>query len=263
MDCCSRFLQRMEHLGVHQVSLLVVPNWYDRYPLAAHPEFCDWLRTLPHDIALHGYTHRSGQRHQKPLEWLVARKYTAGEGEFYKLGVEEAEQLLADGLHLFREAGLQPNGFIAPAWLMSEALLPAMKRSGFRYVVTYGSVHDLQTGSSLRAPVLCTTSRTALRRILTRPVVSGLARMYAGEQNLRIAVHPMDLQFPKIENYIYDLIERALSTRQVVTYADLVSHHFAEGHGKNDAAEEQVEMVGEDAPKQDCNTHHVIRDERG
>jgi hypothetical protein len=224
MECCIRFLQRLERVGVHQASLLAVPYWYGREPIVDHPAFCAWLRNVPHDISLHGWTHRAVHRHGKPLEWVMANHYTAGEGEFYRLPDCEAEYLVARGLEMFQSVGIRARGFIAPAWLMEQSFLPVLGRVGLEYAVTLSRIHEIQRGSSLRAPVLCTTSRTQLRRALTRPVVSMLAGMHAREPLLRIAVHPVDFRYPDIEELIFRLIVNALKTRTPTTYRDLVSH---------------------------------------
>ncbi|VGO11695.1 hypothetical protein PDESU_00241 [Pontiella desulfatans] len=224
MACCDRFLNRLAALGVPEASLLVVPNWYGEAPLSEHPDFCEWLRGLPHDISLHGCTHVAGHRPEKPLEWLMANKYTAGEGEFYKLSLPEADHLMFQGLEIFREVGIEANGFIAPAWLIQDDHIPLVGKLGLDYCVTFKKIYDMNRLDILRAPVLCTTSRTGLRRALTRQVVSMLASKHAHEDILRIAVHPIDFRFPEIENFIHGLIARTLETREPTTYAKLVAH---------------------------------------
>ncbi|MDF7808177.1 polysaccharide deacetylase family protein [Pontiellaceae bacterium B12219] len=248
MECCARFLQRLETVGVPRASLLVVPNWYHQSPIARNPELCDWLQQLDHDISLHGYAHRAGHRPEKPVEWLMANIYTAGEGEFYKLSVPEADMLLFQGLELFRQAGIQANGFIAPAWLMENEHIPIVEKAELSYCVTFKHIYDLKRLETLYAPVLCTTSRTRLRRALTRQVVSGLARKHRNEPILRIAVHPVDFQWPEIEHFIFRLIEQCLADREPTTYQELVSHQLFEGAGKNHSAEKQIKVVGKETP---------------
>jgi predicted deacetylase len=248
LKCCRRFLQRLEKIGVPRASLLVVPNWYHQSPIHRDAAFCRELQQLDHDISLHGYAHRAGHRPEKPLEWLMANKYTAGEGEFYKLSVAEADLLIFQGLELFRQAGIQPNGFIAPAWLMEDGHIPIVEKAGLNYCVTFKQIYDLKRLEKLRAPVLCTTSRTRLRRALTRQVVSGLAWKHRNEPILRIAVHPVDFQWLEIEDFIFQLIEQCLEDREPTTYQELVSHQFSEGAGENHAAEKQIKMVGKETP---------------
>ncbi|MDF7800817.1 polysaccharide deacetylase family protein [Pontiellaceae bacterium B1224] len=248
MKCCIRFLQRLEIIGVPRASLLVVPNWYDKLSLTRHPECCAWLREQPHDISLHGWTHLAGHRAEKPIEWLMANKYTAGEGEFYKLPPHDAEMLILQGLEVFRRIGIEANGFIPPAWLMKEAHLPILGKVGLDYAVTLNKFFDVQRNKVLRAPVLCTTSRTPLRRALTRQVVSALAKKHANEPILRIAVHPVDFRYPEIEAFIYRLIAQCLETRESTTYDELVAHQGFESASKDHAAEQQIEVVGEKAP---------------
>jgi predicted deacetylase len=222
MACCIRFLDRLKALGIPEACLLTVPNWYGSEPLGEHPEFCAWLRGQPHDISLHGWAHVAGHRRRKPIEWLIANRYTAGEGEFFKLPDAQAEELIVRGLEVFREAGISPNGFIAPAWLMEESLLPVLERTGFSYAVTLNRLFDISRRRELRAPVLCCTSRTPLRRALTRQVISALSAMHRNEPVLRVAVHPVDFQYPAIETFTYRLIARLLEDRRPITYAQLI-----------------------------------------
>ena len=223
MDACIRLLQRMEKLGVRSASLLVVPNWYNRMPLDRHPDFCSCLRELPHDISLHGWAHVASRKPGTPFDWLVANRYTAGEGEFHKLPVPAAGKLVAQGLEIFRQVGIKANGFVAPAWLMEEAHIPILRKAGLGYCTTLTQLIDVRRNRRWRAPVLCCTSRTPLRRRLTRQVVSWLARKHASESILRIAVHPSDFLYPEIEEFNYRLVAEALKTRQPATYRDLVA----------------------------------------
>jgi predicted deacetylase len=248
MKCCVRFLRRLERMGVPGVSLLVVPNWYHQAPIYKYPEFSQWLEALHHDISLHGYAHQASHRPKNWLEWLMANAYTAAEGEFYKLPPAAAELLITQGLELFRQAGIKANGFIAPAWLMEEEHLPILGRADLDYSVTFRKIYDLEQQYALRAPVLCTTSRTWLRRGVTRQVVSMLAKKHEREQVLRIAVHPVDFQCPKIECFMYQLIEQCLAGRKPTTYRELIAHERLERAGKNQAAEQQIKMVGKKTP---------------
>lgn len=236
MQCCVRFISRVRSLGVERISLLVVPNWYGGSALEQHPDFCSWLRDLPHDISLHGLTHQAVHRHRNPIEWLVANQYTAGEGEFYKLSVPDARQRVVDGLKIFEAAGIQPGGFIAPAWLMPDEHRPLLSELGLYYAVTFSKVYDLRRDEAIHAPVLCTTSRTRLRRLVTRQVVSAIGRRHAASPVLRIAVHPVDFQHPEIETFIYRLIGASLETRASATYLDLVTHQDTESAGEDGAA---------------------------
>ena len=221
LACCIRFLDRLKEFGIPRVCLLAVPNWYEREPLTAHPDFCAWLREQPHDVSLHGWTHMAGHRTRRPIEWLVANRYTAGEGEFFKLPGAQAEQLIGRGMETFEQAGIAANGFIAPAWLMEESLLPVLEAKGFRYAVTLNKLYDIRRRRVIRAPVLCCPSRTRLRRALTRPVVAALSVRHRNEPILRMAVHPVDFRYPAIEAFIYRLIARLLEDRRPATYAQL------------------------------------------
>src|SRR6187549_2310879 len=40
-----------------RLSLAVVPDWYGKWPLAAHPEFCRSIQQSSDELLLHGYLH--------------------------------------------------------------------------------------------------------------------------------------------------------------------------------------------------------------
>lgn len=104
--------------------------------LDRHPEFVRYLRELPRtEVALHGLHHV----HRGPRIPV----------EFQDEDVASCRRTLADGMRLFRDAGLAPpTGMTPPGWNLPPALARAMVEVGLRYVA---SARDIRTPVSDRA----------------------------------------------------------------------------------------------------------------
>lgn len=227
MADCTRFLRKIEPLGVTAANLLTVPDWHGQTPISNHPDFCHWLRQQQHqhDITLHGLQHRATQETHGTMAQLIAHRYTAGEGEFFRLPAHLAEPLIRKGLDDFLRIGIHPHGFIAPAWLFEPDQLPIIKKLGFTYTVSFRQILNLAADRYIPAPVLVCSTRSLLRRQITRQVVASLARYYESAPILRIAVHPIDFHYPEIEAFNYRMIAQAMEDRTCVTYRDLCRPH--------------------------------------
>ena len=104
-------------------TLLVVPNWHGEWPLQSHPRLVQWVRARAADgaeIALHGERHDEVGLPRRPADRWRAWGRTDGEGEFLTLDATAARERLLRGLELLREVGLEPTGFVPPAWLARE-----------------------------------------------------------------------------------------------------------------------------------------------
>jgi hypothetical protein len=119
----ARIIDQLTQLGVRCCSLLVVPNYHQSGSSFADAEFVRWLRQLEaagHEVVMHGYYHaRPVADHEDFRDRLITRVYTNREGEFYDLPYDEAFRRISQARDEFRNAGLKPHGFIAPAWLLS------------------------------------------------------------------------------------------------------------------------------------------------
>lgn len=135
--------------------LKVVPNYAGSRPLRESPELVQLLRVevaAGSELVLHGYTHRTaGPFSGGPAARVRARWFAPQDAEFLSLSPEEAESRLRAGLEELAACGLKAAGFCAPAWLAPPWTVDLLRRLGFRYHVTMGSVHDSpQTGACPR-----------------------------------------------------------------------------------------------------------------
>lgn len=205
------------------VSLLVIPDHHERGHFSKDPAFCSWLRERVEsgdEVVIHGYTHRRTARAREPIvERLITRSYTAGEGEFFDISYDRALQLVSRAREEFREIGVNPCGFIAPAWLLSEGGERAVRDAGLRYTTRLRTVVDLQSGREWRCRSLCWSVRAGWRRAAS---VIWNAFLYHRQQNcalMRVAVHPCDIEHPAVWMQIRRMIQIAAATRTATTYA--------------------------------------------
>lgn len=142
-----------------QVTLFTTPDWRERSPLPTrrllarvprvrdrfylaplwprgtmrldrHPALVRYLLDLPRtEVALHGLHH--------------AHRGLDIPAEFQAQGADECAAMLAEGLEIFRAAGLPaPRGMCPPRFSTPDALLEAMGRVGLAYVA---SARDIRT----------------------------------------------------------------------------------------------------------------------
>jgi predicted deacetylase len=223
----------LRKLGVTRLSHLVIPDHHRKAPLAGDPFLLEWLREREiggDEMVLHGYYHLREQPARKESAWdrLVTRSYTAGEGEFYDLPAPAARERLERGLADLRAAGLAPEGFIAPAWLLGEAAESAVRDLGLRYTTRIGYVRDYAAGRDYAAQSLCWSVRSAWRRQASLRWNDYLLAREHRAPLVRIGLHPVDIAHPQIWAQIRRLVQSALESREPRTYAE-----FCRTHGKS------------------------------
>ncbi len=219
---CETILRELSCHGVSRCSLLVIPDHHHRGHMRDDPEFVAWMQKQAeagHEIVVHGYFHqRSPRVVENARDKFTTRFYTAGEGEFYDIDRPTAAELVSKARGDFRELGLAPTGFIAPAWLLSDAGEEALRESGIAYTTRLGSVLDLETGELHRSQSLVWSVRSGWRRRTSLIWNSFLFRRLASAPLLRISIHPVDLYHPKVWQQIGELVTRALAGREPLTY---------------------------------------------
>ncbi len=226
-DITERILKQIAELGVPRVSLLVIPDHHHKGNFVDDPEFCAWLRECSgagHEVVIHGYYHRRDQKAGESFRQKMAtRYYTAGEGEFYDISGADALRIVSQARQEFRNIGLDPKGFVAPAWLLSEGADRALQRLGIGYTTRLGSVFDYHTGIHYTSQSLVWSTRSALRRLMSRFWNAHLFRRLEECPLLRIGIHPPDVQHQAVWRQIKELTARALESRTPKTYAGFLS----------------------------------------
>lgn len=224
---CRDIVAELEQLGVTRTSLLVVPDHHRRGHFLNDSSFCEWLSQRVqngHEAVIHGYYHQRARRTDESLTAkLTTRVYTADEGEFFDLDRSAAAELVAKAREEFRTLDLEPSGFIAPAWLLSDEAEQALRGLGIRYTTRLGSVLDLTEERKTNSQSLVWSVRSGWRRVISLGWNASLFRRLQTAPLLRISIHPVDLQHPAIWRQIVRFTATALESRTSHTYESWIT----------------------------------------
>jgi predicted deacetylase len=179
---------------------------------------------LGDELALHGYFHvDSGARISGPLDYLRRRILTDAEGEFAALDESRAAELLARGRSWFETKGWPLAGFVAPAWLLSEGSWRALEKARFAYTTTQVGFHLFDPRRALRVPCMRYSARSAARSAasLVHAEVRALAARSA--PMLRVGLHPVDADHPRVGAHAVRVLRQALRTRTPLTKRGLAA----------------------------------------
>lgn len=213
--------------GIGVTSLLVVPDHHHRADIDQDPGFLAWLRekeAAGHEIVLHGFYHqRAAVAGGGLVRKIVTEHYTAGEGEFYDLGYEEARGRMEKGREMLTGAGLAVVGFIAPAWLLGDEAERAARNLGFVYTTRLGGVRDLRSGEWTASQSLVWSVRSGWRRVVSRGWNAWLAARLRGNPLARLGLHPPDWRYDTIRAQAWRLAREAATDRKVIRYRDWVA----------------------------------------
>lgn len=226
-DVSQNILETLRDTGVRTTSLLVVPNYHEKGSATEDKSFVSWLRDLEergHEIVIHGYFHERPRRSGEGMrEKFVTRFYTQDEGEFFDLDYEESLARISKARDEFKAARLSPIGFVAPAWLLSNAAECAARDAGMQYTTRIDSVVDLLTDERESTRSLVYSTRSRWRRAASLGWNAALARILQMRDLARISIHPADFEAPKVWAQILRSIERFSRTRNATTYRDWIA----------------------------------------
>ncbi len=228
----EEILADLKSAGVSRVSLLVVPDHHHRGLVSDNPAFATWLReecAAGQEAVLHGFFHlRENKATDDPVKRLITRSYTAGEGEFFDISRQEARRLLDLGKTALKNCGVDPTGFIAPAWLLGTEAEQAVRENGFDYTTRISTVVDFRNGTTHSSRSLVWSVRAAWRRTCSLAWNALLAKRNRNARLMRIGIHPPDWDHPSIRRQILQIIGKALAARSPMTYDGWLSRMRAE-----------------------------------
>jgi predicted deacetylase len=230
-------LEDLAVIGVPVTSLLVIPDHHQRGRIDRDPLVGEWLRRKVeegHEVVLHGFHHlRSSKAGETMATKLITRSYTAGEGEFYDLSFEEAFDALEKGRASLKNCGIPPSdpeGFIAPAWLLGQDAERAVKAQGFGYTTRIGTVIDCEHGRKFSSRSMVYSVRSPWRRGVSLLWNQALFHALRNSPLLRIGLHPPDWEHAAIRRHAMACIRRAASERNVMTYGKWLARWRSSGH---------------------------------
>jgi predicted deacetylase len=205
-------------------ALLVVPNWHGQWPLEKHAAFVDWVRARAADgaeIVLHGERHdEAGLPRGARDRWRAWGK-TAGEAEFLTLDAAAARARVTRGLDCLTRLGLEPVGFVPPAWLAKEATYEAAAAAGLRFSEDDRSVRLLPSGRRIPSPVVRWSARTSALAWGSVAVARIRSLLQRRAPLPRIALHPQDLDHPATTRSLTRTLDRWLTWHRPGHYAEL------------------------------------------
>ena len=205
-------------------ALLVVPDWHGECPIERHAAFVDWLRIRAADgaeIFLHGERHDEVGLPRSLGDHWRAWGRTAREGEFLTLESSEARARIERGLTRLRGLGLEPVGFVPPAWLAREATFEAARGLGLEFSEDDRFVLSLPDRRRIAAPAFRWSTRTVVRAGGSVVVAKGRSFFQRGAPVIRLALHPPDLDHPAVARSVVRTLGRLLETRSFTRYAEL------------------------------------------
>jgi predicted deacetylase len=217
---CAVIRDWLDDHGVDHVTLLVIPA-RDLHPVGERsPEMVEWLcerRIAGDSIAQHGFRHDRLRRGRSTRSMLAHRP-----GEFSGLDGEETRRAVHAGWRLMKIAGIEPDGFVAPAYAYTPALRCTL-RARFSWWAELLRVHRAapSTGVSATAscaPALSLASGGRLGRAVSPPLLRAGALLPTS--TLRLDLHPCDLRHARHMMALEWVLQRARS-RVAVTNREL------------------------------------------
>ncbi|MGA2454671.1 MAG: DUF2334 domain-containing protein [Solirubrobacteraceae bacterium] len=257
---CAVIRDWLDDHGIDRVTLLVIPA-RDLHPVGERsPEMVEWLcerRRAGDSIAQHGFQHvraRSGGSARR----LLARAHGQRDGEFVGLDCEETRRAVHAGWRVLKLAGIEPDGFVAPAYAYTPALrqMLSLKFSWWAGLLrVHSAQRQFETDAHGRFPG---PGRTVEELDRTRTVgqlapawslagTGPLSRVFspslvrAGSllptSTLRLDLHPADLQLPRHMMALEWVLARSGPRRTAVTYRELAGVRAPTIHARLGAAQ--------------------------
>jgi len=143
------------------------------------------------------------------------RRIYTHEGEFYQLNEEAALGRLQAGIELFQRYQWPLEGFVAPAWLMSEGTRRALRQLPLSYTSDTRHLYRLPDFLSIDAPGLVWSARSAWRRGLSKVISDQREQRWRKAQVIRLGLHPVDMRHGYSRDYWLRTLKRLLNEGRV------------------------------------------------
>lgn len=225
---CAVIRDWLNDHGVDRVTLLVIPA-RDLHPVGERsPEMIGWLsecRDAGDSIAQHGFQHVRPRGASRRLAFAPMPGLRAG--EFTGLDGEETRRAVHAGWRLLKLAGIEPDGFVAPAYAYTPALRETLS-DRFRWWAGLLRVYASPLlapadGREPLAPAWSLASSGPVGRLLSPSLLRVGSLLPAN--TLRLDIHPADLQHPRHMMALEWVLQRVASHRAAVTYQELAGLH--------------------------------------
>lgn len=239
---CAVIRDWLDDHGIDRVTLLVIPA-RDLHPVGERsPVMVDWLcerRRAGDSIAQHGFQHVRAHGSGSALR-LLPGAHGPRAGEFIGLDHEETRRAVHAGWRVLKLAGIEPDGFVAPAYAYTDALRQALSVR-FSWWAGLLRVHRAQPrldalasdpaapsgpfrrpaaepSASPFAPAWSLAAGGPLTRALSPALLR--AGSLLPTSTLRLDLHPADLRYPRHMLALEWVLARS-GSRTAVTYREL------------------------------------------
>jgi len=224
---CALIRDWLDDHGIDRVTLLVIPA-RDLHPLAQRaPEMNSWLlerRLMGDSIAQHGFQHEQLRR-ARGLRRPRAGALLGRSPEFLGLDEHETRRAVDAGWRILKLAGVEPDGFVAPAYAYTPALRRALERRFRWWASLLRLMPAAPAGGEPRqgrlAPAWGAAGESALQRMLAPGLIRAGGAL--GGRTLRLDLHPAALEYPRQMLALEWVLARRARRRTAVTYEQLLA----------------------------------------
>ncbi len=204
--------------------LLVVPDWHGEAPIERDPTCVAWVRARAAEgaeIFLHGERHDEVGAPRTLGDHVRAFGRTDREGEFLTLRYDGARAKIDRGLARLRAVGLDPVGFVPPAWLARAETFRAARDAGVPVAEDDRVIHVFRRGRMIASPVVRWSARGTFRAYGSLVQAELRWRLQRNARAVRIALHPADLDHPATAASVERELDRWLAIGAAVGYGSL------------------------------------------
>jgi predicted deacetylase len=205
-------------------ALLVVPDWHGSWPIDRYSSFVTWVRRRADEgceVFLHGNRHDEVGSPRGLVDHARAFSRTNREGEFLTLSAGAARARMEHGLSRLRRVGLDPIGFVAPAWLARRECVGVASELDLAVSEDAGAIYLHRRGMHLDSPVVRWSARSAWRAYTSAAVADASSWWHRGHWLVRIALHPSDLSHPATASSVETTLDHWLGRRLAWSYSAL------------------------------------------
>lgn len=224
LPACERVIHAVGEVAPIPLTLLAVPRYHCEPVSHTLRQWLAHRQAAGDEIALHGYTHQDDGAPRHLIDALKRRHYTRGEGEFCDLDATQARTRLLAGTHWLARQGLHAQGFVAPAWLMSEGTWEALRDQAFGYTCTLRRLVLLPECTALVSQSIVYSCASAWRRQASLIWAGAVAAAERNNPVLRLELHPGDADHAAIRRSWQGLLARHLLHRRASTLHQAADH---------------------------------------
>src|SRR5262249_9147586 len=129
---------------------------------------------------------------------------------------------IEQGLAVLRTVGLEPVGFVPPAWLAAPGLNEVVRDAGLAFVEDQNRVQNLVKNGTVSAPATCWSTRQAWRAVGSVAVAPARLRIEGHHPVVRVAFHPPDADSPAVFESCRRTLGTLLQRRALTDYRELL-----------------------------------------